>query len=100
MFKQCLYFHARLIAPLIRAVSSGFFEEDFKLIQYLSTVTNGRELNAEVLSFQDKNRYEGTFLRKTMKIRVSGRKVAALAQRLFAESRRNSPGHSDKTPVT
>jgi hypothetical protein len=99
VFRKCLYFHARLAAPLIRTLSPAFFEEDFKLIQYLSAATNWRELNAEMVSFQDKNRYEGKFLRKTLKIRVSGRKAAALAQRLFAVSHRNAHGNGDKKQV-
>jgi hypothetical protein len=33
-----------------------FFAEDFTFIRYLGAATGGREIQAEVLSFQDTNR--------------------------------------------
>ena len=88
-FRKCLYWHARFLAPVLRILKRDFFAEDVKLIQYLGEVTGLREANLEVLTFQDANRTKSGFLRTDLRIRVSGRKAASLAQHLFSQARRN-----------
>ena len=87
-FRKCLPWYARILAPVIRLINANFFAEDFKFIRYLGTATGGREVNSEVLSFQDANRSKGGLLRMGLHLRVSGRKAANLAQQLFSEARR------------
>jgi hypothetical protein len=70
-------------------LSSKFFHEDLKLMRELGMAIDWREANTEILAFQDTNRERRNFLRTALKIRVSGRKAANLAQRLFSEERRN-----------
>ncbi len=81
-FKKCLYPHARCLAPVLRLLRPNFFATDFSFIGYLGATTGLRDANSEVLSFNDLNR-KGGFFRKTLRIRVSGRKASVLAARLF-----------------
>lgn len=83
-FRQCLYWHARFLAPVIRRLSPRFFAEDFRLIRDLGATTDWREANSEVLNFQDTNRAKASMLRTGLRIRVSGRKASDLANRLFS----------------
>jgi hypothetical protein len=87
-FCRCLPWYARLLAPLLRKLNPEFFAEDFRFIRYLGTATGGRDVNSEVLAFQDTNRAKRSFLRTGFHLRVSGRKAAGLAQSLFSEARR------------
>jgi hypothetical protein len=89
-FRRCLPWHATVLAPVIRWVNSEFFAEDFKFILYLGSATGWREAQSEVLGFQDTNRAKGGLLRTRLRIRVSGRKAASLAEELFSEAYRRS----------
>ena len=84
-FRACLYSHARLLAPLIRAVSSKYFERDFALIQYLATAPGRRHAMNELAAFMEANESKGGLLRKTLRIRVSARKTTNLLGQLFAK---------------
>jgi len=86
-FRKCLYFHARLLAPLIRRINPDFFFEDFKFIAYLGSSTGIREVSADVLNFNDANRANRSLWRTGLRIRVSGRKATRLAYDLFTEAR-------------
>jgi hypothetical protein len=87
-FRECLYWHAKPLAPVLRKLNPDFFREDFEFIRYLGQTNGGREARANAADF-----HEGTkrsFLRNTLKLRVSGRKATRLAQKLFLETRRRS----------
>jgi hypothetical protein len=94
-FRKCLPWHARLAAPVLRRLKPDFFAEDFRFIRYLGAATGWRELNSEILGFQDANRVSRNFLRTSFRIRVSGRKAAALAERLFSAARAQSRHGTD-----
>ena len=94
VFRACLYWHARLLAPVVRRLRPDFFTEDFKFIRYLGESTGLREINADLMNFRDVNLGQPSFWRTTLKIRVSGRKASRLAQQLFAADREaKSPTH-------
>ena len=84
VFRKCLYWHARLLAPVVRRLNPGFFAEDFKFIRYLGASTGLREVITDLMNFRDANLGQASFWRTTLKIRVSGRKASRLAQQLFA----------------
>ena len=91
-FKRCLYWHARLVTPVVRKVCPRFFAEDLKFIQELGLTSDWRAARSEVLAFQDENRATGGLWRNRLRLRVSGRKASAMAERLLAEERRkNAP---------
>ena len=86
MFRRCLYWHARLIAPVLRKVFPDFFAEDLKFIGYLGTSTGLDEIRLDILNFRDANLSRRSFLRSSLRIRASGRRAGRLAQQLFAEA--------------
>jgi hypothetical protein len=95
-FRECLYWHARLLAPVVRRLSPDFFTEDFKFIGYLGASTGLREIRADMMNFRDANLGQPSFWRITLKIRVSGRKANRLAQQLFAAERAANPSLADE----
>lgn len=74
----------------MRRLNPRFFADDLKFIQELGQTSDWRAAWSEVLSFQDENRATGGLWRNSLRLRVSGRKAADLAQRLFSEERRKS----------
>ena len=82
-FRELLYGHAKLVAPLVRKISPDFFVEDFTFVHDLGEATDLREAMACVADFQIANITSRRFLRTALKIRVSGGKATRLAQQLF-----------------
>jgi len=93
-FRQCLYWHAKPLAPVLRKLNPNFFAEDFKFIRYLGDANGMREARANAADFRDG--VKRSFLRNTMKIRVSGRKATRLAETLFLEARRRAKAPEPK----
>ncbi|HTA30314.1 MAG TPA: hypothetical protein VK731_07500 [Candidatus Cybelea sp.] len=86
VFRRSLFWHARLLAPLLRTITPGFFVEDFKFIRYLGEALDARQAKVDVMDFKDTDRKNWRLLHTGLKIRVSHRKVRRLAFRLFAEA--------------
>ena len=86
-FRECLYWHARLLAPVLRRLKPDFFAEDFKFIRYLGASIGLREAGVDLMNFHDVNLGKPSFWRTSLKIRVSGRRAARLARQLFTEER-------------
>src|SRR5258708_33532548 len=86
-FRECSYWHARLLAPVLLQVKPKFFAEDFKFIRYLGEATDVREANANAADFQDANFARSWSWRRRLKLRVSGRKATRLAYGLFSAAR-------------
>ncbi|MGO8698656.1 MAG: hypothetical protein ACLQVY_13165 [Limisphaerales bacterium] len=82
-FRKFLYGHARFLAPVIRTVYPGFFQEDLKFIRYLGDSVDTRQARVDVLDFKDINRKRWRMLHGSLRIRVSGRKASRLALQLF-----------------
>jgi hypothetical protein len=85
---RCLYWHARLLKPVVGLLSSKFFAMDRRFIRDLGIATDRREANSELFTFQDTNRERKGFWRTAFRIRVSGRKASDLAQQLLSEPQR------------
>ena len=88
-FLKCLPWHARFIAPVLHTLNPACFELDFRFIRDLGATTGWRDVNFEVASFQDVNRARRSLLRTGLRIRVSGRRAAQLAERIFPTTRRS-----------
>ena len=82
-FRQLLYRHARLVAPVFRKLRRDLFAEDFRFVRDLGEAPDLREAMACVSDFQVANIAWRRFWRTTLKIRVSGWKATRLAQQLF-----------------
>jgi hypothetical protein len=82
-FRKCLYFHARMIAPLLPWLTPGGFQRDLLFIRYLGNAKDAREVAQEIVALHDHDRFKPQFARYALRLRVSGRKASALALRLF-----------------
>ena len=82
-----MYWHAKLLAPVLRRLHPGFFAEDFKFIRNLGESTGVRDADVDVLNFHDVNTGKPSFWRTGLRIRVSGRKASRLVRKLFRAER-------------
>jgi len=87
VFRQSLYLHARLVAPLIRVLRPDFFERDFWFIRTLGETTDSPEANGTAARFRDMSRASHRPVHDGLAIRVSGRKAVKLAYQVFARER-------------
>src|SRR5258708_4716008 len=82
-FRQLLYQHAKVVAPVVRKLSRDLFADDFRFIRALGDATDLREANVAAGNFQSVNISRRNFWRTILKMRVSGAKATTLAQQLF-----------------
>ena len=80
---ECLYWHARLLEPLLRGVRPRFFDKDLDFIRYLGAATDWEEARTDITNFYLFNEGKPGFLRTRLRLRVSGRKASRLARRLL-----------------
>jgi hypothetical protein len=78
-----LYWHARILAPVIRIIKPHSFVEDFKFIRYLGEALDARQAKVDVLDFKDSDRKHWRLLHSGLRIRVSHRKARRLAFQLL-----------------
>jgi hypothetical protein len=82
-FRACLYWRARILAPLIRLVWPNYFNTDFEFIRYLAETPGRRDAMNELAAYEEANDARGGFARRVLRIRVSSRKTSLLIERLF-----------------
>ena len=82
-FRSCLYWRARLLAPLIRKFWPDFFNPDFELIRYLGKTPGRRDAVNEMAAYMEFIRTNGGFARKFLRFRISARKSSKLVEQLF-----------------
>jgi hypothetical protein len=59
-------------------MNPSFFSKDFLTIRQLGVATSLEEYAAEVNTFRSDNRRRGGFVRRTLRVRVSGRRLMEL----------------------
>src|SRR5580658_8272409 len=84
-FRKFLYWHARLLAPLVRAVKPRFFDEDFEFIRYLGEALDARQAKVDALDFKELGYKNWRLLHTGLRIRVSHRKARRLAFQLLGK---------------
>jgi hypothetical protein len=84
--RRCLYWHARLLEPLLRSLKPRFFEKDLNFIQYLGAATDWEEARTDINNFYLFNEGHPDFLRSRLRLRVSGRKASRLARQLLTSA--------------
>jgi hypothetical protein len=82
-FRQCLYPHAKILAPLIRVILPGCFARDLAFIRYLGTTRRISQVVDAASEFHDKGGFEEGFRFTNLKIRVSGSKAIHLAREVY-----------------
>jgi len=85
VFRKTLYWHAALLAPVIRLIWPSFFDEDFKFIRYLGDAMDARQAKVDVLDYKDSDRKHWRLLHSGFRIRVSHRKARRIAFQIFGE---------------
>ena len=88
--RECLYRHARLLAPVLLRLRPDFFAEDAKFLRYLGQATSLNEAQADVADFKEHDCARSSFWRNQLKIRVSGRKATKLAYDLLGRARQTA----------
>lgn len=90
-FKKNLFPHARLCYWLFTGNNRDFFREDFDLLRELATVSCPDTFRYEVNRFYGRNVREKRFLRRVMKIRLSGRKIRTMGAKLLKNNPSSIP---------
>ena len=94
--RRCLYWRARLLAPLIRTIQPRFFEPDFALIRYLGTPVGRRNAINELAAYIETIKARGGFARKILRFRVSARKTSDLIALVFERPTEPGADRSDR----
>jgi hypothetical protein len=84
-FRQFLYWHARILAPVVRLLKPDYFAEDFHFIRYLGEAADVRQARVDAQDFKDFERKNWRWLHSGLKIRVSHRKARRLAFQLLGK---------------
>jgi len=92
-FRACLYWRARILAPLIRKIWPAYFQPDLGLIRYLAKTPGRRDAINELAAFLEANNSRGGFARRMLRIRISSQKTSQLIGLLFEwRAKRDNPG--------
>jgi hypothetical protein len=83
VFRKCLYFHARLTAPLLRWLDPGWFERDLLFIRDFGNAKNRQQVTAELDAFHYREHLLPRYARVSLRLRVSVRKANKLALEFY-----------------
>jgi hypothetical protein len=84
-FRKFLYWHARLLAPVVRIIKPNFFVEDFEFIRFLGQAVDVRQARVDALDFKDLGRKRWRMLHTGLRVRVSHLKARRLAFQLLGK---------------
>ncbi len=82
LFWMCLRPNVIPLARIIWILHRNFFFNDIEMLRQLGRTSNTRELRYEIESFRHSNPPRG-FIRRDLKVRVSGRRLLKIASKLF-----------------
>ena len=91
VFRRCLYRKARVLRPLLQCCNRSFFAPDHDFVRRVGKVRRREELMRELDEFYYHPR-NGGWLRRRFNLRVSCRKLVALAREVMPELR--APGYA------
>jgi hypothetical protein len=91
-FRRCLYWRARLLAPVIGLLRPSFFTPDLDFIARVGQARSWAEFSGELQDFSHTNRHGRGGTRGSLRLRVSGRNARRLAAELFPPRRPPEPG--------
>jgi hypothetical protein len=74
--------HRRTLALLVHAISPRFFDLDFRTIRQLGVACSSEEFRAEIDSFRFESRTQRGFLKRTLRLRISGKRLMHLLNQL------------------
>ena len=83
LFRAALYPHARLVAPLLRAVHRRHFVADYEFVEDVGHLTCVADFSLAMGSYIEHPDNRG-FLRRRLRLRVSARRMLHLVRAAFA----------------
>lgn len=83
LFRRALFRHALPFAFLIQRFDPGFFDEDRDMIREVGAMTTHEIFRNEINYFFGRNLREKNWLRRTLRIRISGNRLIRLWRRLM-----------------
>ena len=86
VFWRSLYRRSLPLAWALFAIRRRYFELDFRTIRQLGICRNAAEFRSELDSYRMEYRMERGFLRNTLRVRVSGKRLMALLGEVAPES--------------
>ena len=89
VFQQCLYRKARVLRSLLQRCNRNFFAPDHDFIHRVGKIRRREELMRELDEFYYHPR-NGGWLRRRFRLRISCRKLVALAREVMPELRSRS----------
>lgn len=87
VFHRILYPHAHLFVLMLKLFRPGFFRYDYELIRSIGDARSASEVMAEINAYHSDYQIKKSFLRRTMRIRISGDKLSRLVHEVFRESK-------------
>jgi hypothetical protein len=97
VFWRCLHRRSLPLAALIHLLNRNFFELDFATIRQLGLARSFAEYRAEVDSFRYECGMRGGFLRRTLRVRVSGGRLMALLLSVRPDEKRSRRPSSESS---
>ncbi len=94
VLQRCLYRKARLLRPLLQRYNRNFFAPDREFVRRVGKIRRREELTRELDEFFYHPKNTG-WLRSGCKLRISCRKIVALAREVMPELR--APGSTRKS---
>jgi len=82
VFRRCLYPHAVPVALVLGQLRARLFDEDRKAIEQFGLASSFGEVREVIEDLRYVNHTNKSWLRTTLKIRVSGRRLYMLAEKL------------------
>lgn len=81
--RRLLYRRARLLGPVVWALTPRLRRLDIEVVQAIGLSRNWGQLRADLGTYSSNSRMSRSFLRNRLKLRISGRRALKLAERLF-----------------
>ena|ERR1043165_2397170 len=91
VLRQSLYFHARLLAPVIRIFAHDFFKDDVDAIIEIGGARSSWTFVADINYLHGRHQRDKSWWRKKFLLRVSGRKLRRIGDTIFAEQLLSAP---------
>ncbi|MEW6158116.1 MAG: hypothetical protein AB1813_11825 [Verrucomicrobiota bacterium] len=89
-FWRCIFPHAIPLAWIIRMIKRDYFKPDFMIIRQLALCTALREVSALANALHYDYHYQWPFIRETLRVRISGKRLVEWGRRVFHAPDQNS----------
>ena len=98
VFWRCLHRHALPLAYLLLRLDPEFFREDFYLIHEVGDLRDPKLFTQELNYFHGRNRREKGWLRGSLAIRISAKRLIRLKNRVFQQDALRKEREHKKEP--